>query len=160
MLTNLNLNYKKERPMNGQYTPEKKDVHLNFSPTFLLLSLMATGFQLLFFLFSKFIYLERDGVREGGAEGEGERENHKLAPHCQHRAWCGARSHTPWDHELSWSQESDASSTEAPRSPRFSVIPNTLFVGSCLFYHTALAKANCDQMPKCTPSGTVLCAWK
>ena len=37
------------------------------------------------FLLSLFIYFERDRWG-GGAERKGERENHKQAPHCQHRA--------------------------------------------------------------------------
>ena len=29
-----------------------------------------------------------------------ERENPKQALHCQHRSWCQAQSHNPWDHDL------------------------------------------------------------
>ena len=51
---------------------------------------------------------ERERVSEwGGAERETGR--HRIwsrlqAPSCQHRAWCGAWTHKPWDHDLgqSW----------------------------------------------------------
>ena len=51
-------------------------------------------------------------VSPGGAERERkkerERENPKKTPCLQRRAQCGARSHEPWDHDLSQNQESDA----------------------------------------------------
>ena len=58
-------------------------------------------------------------VGEGQRERERERENPKQAPICQHRARGGARTHEPWDHDLSWNQESDAQPTEPPRRPFF-----------------------------------------
>ena len=39
--------------------------------------------------------------REREKETEGERENPKQAPYCQHRAPHRVRSHTSWDHDLS-----------------------------------------------------------
>ena len=36
-------------------------------------------------------------------EREKEKENPRQALHCQPRAWCGAQTHEPWDHDLSWS---------------------------------------------------------
>ena len=37
--------------------------------------------------------------------------------HCQHGDQCGAWTHKPWDHDLSWNQELDAYLTEPPRCP-------------------------------------------
>ena len=43
-------------------------------------------------------------------QGRGrERGRHRIwsrfqALSCQHRAWCRAQTHEPWDHDLSWSQ--------------------------------------------------------
>ena len=46
------------------------------------------------YLCLKFIYFERERKREWGeAEREGERENPKQAPNCQHGAQCGTRTH-------------------------------------------------------------------
>ena len=56
--------------------------------------------------FLMFIYFERETDRQtestsgGGAEREGDTES--LS--CQNRAWCGARTHEPGDHDLIWSQ--------------------------------------------------------
>ena len=50
-------------------------------------------------------------------EGRRERESPKQAPHCQHSPWRRAQSRKPWDHDLSWNQESYASLTEPPRAP-------------------------------------------
>ena len=52
--------------------------------------------------------MERDRVCSG--EGQRERGRHRIqsrfqALSCQHRAQCGARTHGPWDHDLSWSQK-------------------------------------------------------
>ena len=61
-----------------------------------------------------FIYFwERDSVQAGrGREREREKENPKQALHCQRRAWGGAATHEPWDHDLSWNQELDIQQTE------------------------------------------------
>ena len=56
------------------------------------------------------IITERERQRE--RETKRERENPKKAPHCQHRAWCRAWAHEPWDHDLSWNQESDTQPTK------------------------------------------------
>ena len=75
----------------------------------------TAAFLLIFF---KFIYLLRErgeGGREGGGQRERERENPKQAPHCQHRAWCGTRSHKLWDYDLSWSWMPNWLSTQAPQ---------------------------------------------
>ena len=66
-----------------------------------------------FSYFCKFIYFE--GGEMSGRKGE--RENPKQAQHCQHRAWRGARTHKPWDYDLSWNQELDVQWTEPPRQP-------------------------------------------
>ena len=44
--------------------------------------------------------------RERAGEGQRERgtEDLKWALHWQQRSQCGARTHEPWDHDLSWSQ--------------------------------------------------------
>ena len=52
-----------------------------------------------------FIYFwERNRVRVGEGQKEGETQNPKQAPGCEHRAQCGALTHEPWDHDLSQSQ--------------------------------------------------------
>ena len=40
---------------------------------------------------------ERQNVSRGGAEREGDTESESG---CQHRAWCRAQTHKPWDHDL------------------------------------------------------------
>ena len=63
----------------------------------------------LFKFFLMFIYFwdrERQSVSGGGAERE--RHTHRIrsrlqARSCQHRAWRGAQTHGPRDHDLSWS---------------------------------------------------------
>lgn len=49
----------------------------------------------------------RENMSGGGLDRDKERENPKQASHCQHAAWHWAQSHGSWDHNLSWSQESD-----------------------------------------------------
>ena len=44
-------------------------------------------------------------VSRGGAERGRHRIQSRLqGPSCQYRAWCGARTHRVWDHDLSQSQ--------------------------------------------------------
>ena len=79
----------------------------------------SSGFQwnFFFFFYLMFIYLflrdrekereketERDRKRHRERDRQREAENPKLAPHHQRRAWHGARTHEPWDHDLSWNQ--------------------------------------------------------
>ena len=67
-----------------------------------------------------FIYFESERERERERAGEGQRErreNPKQVPHCQHRAWHGARTQEPWDHDLNQNQELDTYLTEPPRCP-------------------------------------------
>ena len=52
---------------------------------------------------------------KGVAERGGERILSRL--HALHRALHRARSHEPWDHDLSRNQESDDQPTEPPRWP-------------------------------------------
>ena len=59
------------------------------------LAMSATSLLSIWVFLFKFVLREREHAGAGGAESEGERENPKQAPHCQHRAWCGARTHTP-----------------------------------------------------------------
>ena len=61
----------------------------------------GTIFSLIIFL-SLFIYFE------WGKGRERMRENPKQAPSCQPRAWCGAQTHEPWDHDLSPNKEWEA----------------------------------------------------
>ena len=54
-----------------------------------------------------YLFLERDrqGMSRWGTEWEGHRIRSRLqALNCQHRAPHGARTHKPWDHDLSQSQ--------------------------------------------------------
>ena len=74
-----------------------------------------SGFLFVYFLF-KFIYFERE--RKWGRD-RGESKNPKQTPHHQHRAWCGARSHNPGNHDLSWNKELDTQPAEPPRYPSF-----------------------------------------
>ena len=55
---------------------------------------------------------ERESAREHAQVGEGQREGGaretlRQAPHCQHRARCGAQTHQLRDHDLSRNQELD-----------------------------------------------------
>ena len=48
-------------------------------------------------------------MSRGRAERERDRQTDRIwsrlqAPSCQYRAWCGAPTHEPWDHDLSQSQ--------------------------------------------------------
>ena len=63
-----------------------------------------------FVSFLKFLLIlrERETAWAGEVQREKERENPKQAPRYQCRARCGAQTHEPWDHDLSWNQESDA----------------------------------------------------
>ena len=54
-----------------------------------------------------FILRERYACEQGRGR-ERVRENPMQAPLCQHRALLGAQTREPWDHNLSWNQESDA----------------------------------------------------
>ena len=67
-----------------------RDSSVGFGPTH-----MPSCYINRLFLLSLFIYLERnrDNMSGGGTEKEGEREDPKQAPRCQHRAQCGARTH-------------------------------------------------------------------
>ena len=48
----------------------------------------------------------RLNMSRGGAQERGRRRiwSRLQALSCQHRAWSGARTREPWDHDLSWSQ--------------------------------------------------------
>ena len=52
-----------------------------------------------------------------GRERRKERENTKQAPCCQHRDWCGAWTHEPWDHDPRQNQESEAYELNHPGAP-------------------------------------------
>ena len=56
------------------------------------------------FLFFKFIF-ERETERAcGGGAESGRDRGSKASSSCQQRAWCRARTHEPWDHDLSQSR--------------------------------------------------------
>ena len=66
-----------------------------------------SGCLLIFLMFIYFWEREREAVCEQG--GSRERGRHRIwsrfqALSCQHRAWCGARTHKLWDHDLRQSQ--------------------------------------------------------
>ena len=88
----------------------------------------------------KFIYLfwerQRQHKRGRGKGRERGREKPKQAPCCQLRAWCGARTHKMWDHDLSWNRESDAQPTEPPRCPNFDLFLNrTISTYTCSIHY-------------------------
>ena len=58
-----------------------------------------------FNFFNVYFFLrERQHVNRGRGRQTG-RQDLKRAPCWQQRVWCGARTHKPWDHDLSWSQK-------------------------------------------------------
>ena len=63
-----------------------------------------------------FIYLE--STQAGEEQREREKENPKQTPFCQCRAQLGARTHKPWDHDLSRSRvwHSTDWATQAPQA--------------------------------------------
>ena len=69
---------------------------------FILLTKLVT------FFFVMYIYFwdrERQSMNGGGSErGRHRIWNRLQALSCQHRAWCGARTHGPQDHDLSRSR--------------------------------------------------------
>ena len=56
--------------------------------------------------------------------GGTEREHSKQSYHCQCRAWYRARSHEPWDHDLSRNQELDAQPTKPHRHAYYVFLKN------------------------------------
>ena len=57
---------------------------------------------------------ERERERDRERQRETERDNPKQDPHCQHRTRCRAWTHEPWNHDLSWNQESHCSTQVHP----------------------------------------------
>ena len=57
--------------------------------------------------------------------------NTKQALHCQGRAWHGAQSHGPWDHDLSQDQELVTSPTEPHRRPKKQTLNSREQTGCC-----------------------------
>ena len=83
-----------------------KSVELSlWMPLFLLI---VFDYCVFYFIFLTFIYFwdrEKQSMNGGGSE----RGRHRIwsrfqALSCQHRAWCGARTHQLPDHDLSWSR--------------------------------------------------------
>ena len=73
----------------------------------------ATQVSQFLFIFERERERERQRERERAWAKEGQRERGRgryrtwsrlQALSCHHRAWRGARTHKPWDHDLSWSQ--------------------------------------------------------
>ena len=63
----------------------------------------------LFFLMFTYIWDRERQCVSRGRNRERDRDKDRIwsklqALSCQHRARCGARTHEPWDHDLSWSQ--------------------------------------------------------
>ena len=59
-----------------------------------------------FLFFYVYLFLRETECERGRGR---ERGRHRIrsrlqAPSCQHRAQCGAQTHEPWDHDLSWSR--------------------------------------------------------
>ena len=52
------------------------------------------------YIFNVYLFILRERVQTGEGQGEREAENPKQAPHCQHRAQCGAGTQEPQDHDL------------------------------------------------------------
>ena len=77
------------------------------------------------FFFNVYLFLrQRETEHEQGRSRERGRHrigNRLQALSCQHRAWRGARTHGPWDHDLSWSRTlNQPSHPGAPRICRVS----------------------------------------
>ena len=72
---------------------------------------------LFFFNLFKCLFILRECVSRG--EEERKRENPKQAPCCQQKAQHGARTHEPWDHDLSWNQESMLNWLSHPVPPSY-----------------------------------------
>ena len=66
-----------------------KNVYSGFLPIYLFIISFAHFLKSLFTYFER----DRDSMIWGGAEIEGERENPKQVPHCQHRGQRGAQTH-------------------------------------------------------------------
>ena len=92
----------------GAWTHELWDHDLSRSRT--LNRLRHPGAPSLLFLKKIFnVYFEGERDREWAGEGQRERGRRRIwsrlqALSCWHRAWRGARTQEPWDHDLSWSQ--------------------------------------------------------
>ena len=79
-----------------------------------------------FLMFTYFWDRERQSMSRGGAERE--RGRHRnwsrlQAPSCQHRAWCRASTHRPWDHDPNRSQTLNRLSH--PGAPVFTLLVST-----------------------------------
>ena len=65
---------------------------------------MFLFFIFVFFFFFVFLRESRSATGEGRERGRHRMQSRFQAPSCQHRAWHGAQTHKPWDHDLSQSQ--------------------------------------------------------
>ena len=74
------------------------------------------------YFFHVYLFWEREAEHK---QGRGRQSGRERIPSGLH----GARTHEPWDHDLSQNQESDTSLTEPPRHP-FNGILNISFGGS------------------------------
>ena len=78
-----------------------------FQMNVILFSCFAYLSFIIFLIFLTFYLFLRETECEWGRGRE--RRSHRIwsrlqAPSCQHRARCGARTHEPWDRDLSWSR--------------------------------------------------------
>ena len=115
--------------------------------------------QKTFKTFLMFIWeTERQRQRQSTSkEGQREREtqNPKQAPgsSCQHRARHGARSHKPWDHDLSWSQTLN-------RLSHPGASPKTLFTKSLFIYFEVEKEWMGGQRERGTEDPTWALCWR
>ena len=84
-------------------------------------------------------------------DGQRERENPKQTPPDQ-GAWCRAPSHLPWDHDLSWNQESDTQLTELPGVPL-----TTFKIFLCICFLAVLLW--CASLWLCAVLGVLSTSW-
>ena len=79
------------------------ELNTNFrNGTLIFFSLRDEIFLFLKCLFIYFFWERERDMSQGGAGREGERGSEGLC--WQQRAWCGAPTHKPWDHDLNQSQ--------------------------------------------------------
>ena len=77
-------------------------VKINFT-SFFFLVLFKKAF-LMFYLYLRERERETECEQARGRERWKQNRSRLQALSCQHRAWCGARTHKRWDHDLRWSR--------------------------------------------------------
>ena len=107
--------------------------------------------------FNVFIYFwdrERQSMSRGGAEREGDTESEAgfQAPSCQHRAWRGARTHEPWDHDLSRSRT--ISQLSPPGTPKNFFKKSTVMKTVWRWYEDG---RRAMEQARCSPTASSAC---